>query len=199
MSASGSPNAAKNAILGFLLMHSPSNIDKIQAMLKRRFSEVYGKNSNLTMIHRHLKDLKKIGFVVAESQYETMYSISEEFRDYFSWLLGFHKGCNLRLPDQLYDFTEKFNPYWHIYQFFRIEPEKFVQLYEYAFGISKYVHDPSIPMDLYREFFEYYVEPIRKYQETHKEKIEKERAEFKQWIEKEISGNSNHSVIKAAS
>ena len=95
----------KNAILGLLLMHSPSNIDRIQLMLKRRFPKIYTKNSNLTMIHRHLKEMKTLGIVISETKQETLYSVKEEFRKFCVWQLEQSRKEGMKMPDILFDFT----------------------------------------------------------------------------------------------
>ena len=155
-------NQVKNYILGYLINHGQTNIDKIQFALKRHFPEVYKKNSNLTQIHRHLRELQDKGFVISKTQYETLYSVSDAFKDYVLWLLNFLGTFKIRNPPNYYDFTEKDNHYYNVYRFVKDHPDKAVRLYESAFGKREYQYDKSIPPDVEMDFIKYYVEPIRK-------------------------------------
>ncbi len=155
-------NHVKNFILEYLLLHGQTNIDKIQFALKRHFPEVYKKNSNLTQIHRHLRELQDKGFIISKTQYETLYSVSEAFKDYVLWLHDFLGKFKIRSPPNYYDFTEKDNHYYNVYRLIRDHPDKAVRLYESAFGKREYQYDKSIPPDVEMDFIQYYVEPIRK-------------------------------------
>ncbi len=86
-------------------MHSPSNIDNIQLMLKRRFPEIYKRNSNLTMIHRHLRDMKALDIVTFETNQETLYSVTPVFRKFCIWQLENTRREGKKMPDILFDFT----------------------------------------------------------------------------------------------
>ena len=154
-------NHVKNYILEYLLIHPQTNIDKIQFALKRHFPEVYKKNSNLTQIHRHLRELQDKGFVIGKTQFETLYSVSDTFKDYILWLHDFLGTFKVRSPPIYYDFAEKDNHYYNVYRLIRDHPDKAVSLYNSAFEKSEYYYDDDIPPEVEMDFIQYYVEPIR--------------------------------------
>lgn len=109
---SEAPNTVKNEIIVYLLMHPSSNIDSIQFMLKKRFPKTYKKNSNLTMIHRHLRDMKVLGIVEFETKHETVYSISPEFKKQCLWIIEKSIKEKNTLPDLFFDFTSPMARDW---------------------------------------------------------------------------------------
>ena len=178
-------NQVKNYILGYLINHGQTNIDKIQFALKRHFPEVYKKNSNLTQIHRHLRDLKERGLIVSITTYETLYNVSERFRRYCDWLIDLHRNANLNFvfPAMLFDFTVDSYPYWTIFNFILDRPataKKWLESFHVHNSILEEVKEWSDdPMSLnnsnlkfFKTFIEWYAKPLSNVALEEKERLE---------------------------
>lgn len=60
---SGPAGHVRNAILQFLYNKRVTRIGNIRLSLQKRFPDVYKRGGNLTQVHRHLRELKKLGLV----------------------------------------------------------------------------------------------------------------------------------------
>ncbi len=80
MARSEPVNHVRDAIIEFLGARNAARIVNIRLSLQKRFPDTYRKGGNLTMIHRHLNNLKDNGYVIAqEVNGETWYILTPKW------------------------------------------------------------------------------------------------------------------------